>query len=85
MEDVSSNENINEENFEDVSSNDIPEHIPDDQSHYEEYISETQTLYDTGDYSAVLADISSSIKFLIAITIGFLLVVCFITGWKHNE
>lgn len=87
MEDVSSNENIeDQEEFEDLSSNtEIPEHIPDDLHGHEDYIFETQTGdYNSIDYSAAFADISNLFKFQIAIIIGFLLCVCFIVGWKND-
>ena len=86
MEDVSSNENIeDQEEYEDVSSNtEIPEHIPDD-AHSTNYVYSTETGdYNSFDYSASLADIQNLLKFQIAIIIGFLLVVSFIIGWKHE-
>lgn len=93
MADVSANDNItdqeefdDQEEFEQESSEtEIPEHIPDDIHSTNDYVYETETGdYNTIDYSAGLADISNLLKFHIAITIGFLLVVCFIIGWKHD-
>ena len=87
MEDVSSNENFDDqEEFEDVSSNtEIPEHIPNDAHSSNDYVYSTETGdYNSIDYSSAFADISNLLKFQIAIIIGFLLVVCFIIGWKHE-
>lgn len=87
MEDVSSNENIeDQEDIEDVSSNmEIPEHIPDDLHSTNAYVYTTETGdYNSLDYSAAFADIQNLLKFQIAVIIGFLLVVSFIIGWKHD-
>lgn len=87
MEDVSSNENIeNQEDYEDVSSNDdIPEHIPDDVHSTNDYVYSTSTGdYNSLDYSASFANIENLFKFQIAVIIGFLLCVCFIVGWKND-
>ena len=87
MADVSSNENISvQEDFEDVSSNtETPEHIPDDVHSTNDYVYSTETSdYNSIDYSAGIADIQNLLKFQIAIIIGFLLVVCFVIGWKND-
>lgn len=91
MSDVSSNDNIDlEEVIEDVSSNgetsDQDGFEPNYQSgeDYIEHIQSEIRSENTGDYSANLANIENLFKFQIAIIIGFLLVVCFVIGWKHD-
>lgn len=91
MGDVSSNDNIDlEEVIEDVSSNgetsDQDGFEPNYQSgeDYIEHIQSEIRSENLGDYSANFANIENLFKFQIAIIIGFLLVVCFVIGWKHD-
>lgn len=91
MGDVSSNDNIDlEEVIEDVSSNDETSDQDGFEPNYqsgEDYIEHIQSEIrseNPGDYSANFANIENLFKFQIAIIIGFLLVVCFVIGWKHD-
>lgn len=94
MADVSSNENLNDledsEILADVSSNedtfdqDLSESNSESEVVYFETLQSENIDSGTGDYTASLANIENLFKFQIAIIIGFLLVVCFIIGWKHD-
>lgn len=92
MSDVSSNDNIMDPEvvFEDVSSNgetsDQDGFEPNYQSgeDYIEHIQSEMRSENLSDYSANFANIENLFKFQIAIIIGFLLVVCFVIGWKHD-
>ena len=87
MSDVSSNENIiDQEDFEDhedVSGNETFE--PNFEGN-EEFVSEPQTatLDSSFDYTSHFENIENLLKFNIAVVIGFLLLVGFIVGWKHD-
>ena len=87
MSDVSSNENIIDqedlEDQEDVSGNDS---FNPNYEYEGEFVSEPQTatLDNSFDYSSHFENIESLLKFNIAVVIGFLLLVGFIVGWKHD-
>lgn len=81
MDDVSSNEVIKDPETEsDVSFN----------ASYEsgdEYVAEPQTIQladSSVDYSSYFENIETTLKFQTAVIIGFLLLVGFVVGWKHD-
>lgn len=84
MSDVSVNENeIDRETSEDVSGNSNFE--PNFEGN-EEFVSEPQTatLDSSIDYTSHFENIENLLYFNIAVVIGFLLLVGFIVGWKHD-
>ena len=66
----------------DVSGNFIPNITVDDD--YLDYVQETFVMENSADYSANFANIENLLKFQIAVVIGFLLLVGFVVGWKHD-
>lgn len=84
MNDVSFNENeTDHEERDDVSGN---ETFQPDYEGQEEYVSEPQTatIDSSIDYTSHFENIENLLYFNIAVVIGFLLLVGFIVGWKHD-
>ena len=81
--DVSGNEFENVEIEDDVSGNSFDASYEDQG---EPYVTEptTATLESSVDYSAHFENIETLSKFHIAVTIGLVLCLCFIIGWKHD-
>lgn len=95
MSDVSGNENLidQEENISDQEENisDQEENVSGNDSFNpstesgDDYVSEPHTSMEiTGDYTAHLENIETCLQFQTAVIIGFLLLVGFIIGWKHD-